>query len=465
MFKPTRFLISSAIVAFVCVSMFSATIVVAQSDKDTPVANGVDDSTEKDAKKKTRRSRKSVTKEDRSLLEVFESITISASDSTVRVQSGNTQIAVGTIVDENGLILTKASEMRGTLKCQLPNGDVLPAEIFGIDRENDLALLKIDAEGLSVAPLNPVDSSPERGAWLASPTDNKGALTVGVVGVAERRIPPSRPFIGIRMSDQPKSGGVKIDALVDGSPAKNSRLREGDVIVKLDDAPIKNTVALVEALGSYSPGTDIGLTVKRKDKEIVIKLTLADAQRTSRMDRSRTQNSMGSRLSSRGKDFPRAFQHDMALEAKHCGGPVVDLDGQIIGINIARSGRVSSLAIPIDVVIPVIDKLKSGEYSPVKVYAERIERSEEELSAMQVQLKSNKKDYAESKESVEDSDAKIEELERMKKEISDRIKEVYEDRNKLAKKKRVLRSKNSAVEKSIRGLQRKIELYKSGKRY
>ena len=464
MFKPTRFLISSAIVAFVCASLFSASIAVAQSDKDTPVANGADDSAEKDSRK-TPRSRKSVTKEDRSLIEVFESITISATDSTVKVQSGDSQIAVGTIVDENGLILTKASEMRGKLNCRLPNGDVLPAKVFGIDKENDLALLKIDAEGLSVAPLNPVGSSPERGMWLASPTDHNGALTVGVVGVAERKIPPSRAFIGISMDDMKDDGGVRIVSIVDGSPAKKSKLRVDDVIVKLDDAMIKNRQELVKVIGKYSPGTDISLTVKRKDKELIIKLTLADIQRTSRMDRSRTQNSMGSRLSSRGKDFPRAFQHDMALEAKHCGGPVVDLDGQIIGINIARSGRVSSLAIPVDVVVSVIEKLKSGEYSPVKVHAERIERSEEELSEMQVQLKSNKKEYEESEESVEDSDAKIEELERMKKEISDRIKEVYKDRNKLAKRKRVLRSKNSAAEKSIRALRQKIELYKSGKRY
>ena len=464
MIKPAKFIISSVFAAFVCASLICVATAAAQSDEKTR-ADSTELKKDEKASKKSRRSRKSLTKEDRSLLEIFESITNSASDSTVKIQNGNTQIAVGTIVGEDGLILTKASEMRGRLQCRLPNGDLKPAHVFGIDTENDLALLKIEAEGLAVAPLNAVESSPERGMWLASPTDHNGSLTVGVVGVAERKIPPSRAFIGILMENEKDDGGVKIVGLVDGSPAKSAKLRENDVILKLDDVAIKNQATLVKTIGSYSPGADVALTIKRKDKEMVVKLTLADAQRTSRMDRSRTQNNMGSRLSSRGKDFPRAFQHDMALEAKHCGGPVVDLDGQIIGINIARSGRVSSLAIPIDVVISVIDKLKTGDYSPVKVYAERIERSEEELSLKQTLLAANKKKYVESEKNVEDSDAKIEELERMKKEITQRIKEVYDERDKLAKTKRVLKSKNREVEKLIRKLEKKVNLYKAGKKY
>ena len=452
MLKPTRISIIAVFVTFVCASLFCAVAAVAQSD-------------DKSETRPRRRSPRSLSKADRSLLKVFEPITISASESTVKVQSGRRQIAVGTIVDANGLILTKASEMQGDLKCRLPNGDLKPAVVFGIDTENDLALLKIDAEGLAVAPLKEVATPLTRGMWLASPTDQNGSLTVGVVGVAERKIPSSPAFIGIRMMNVRKDGGVKIIEVINNSPASRAKLRKEDVIAKIDDIDIKDQASLRSALGTYSPGSDVSLTVKREDEDLVVRLTLADIQSTSPMNqRSRTQNRMGSRLSSRGKDFPRAFQTDMALEAKHCGGPVVDLDGQIVGINIARSGRVSSLAIPIDVVLKVIEQLKSGDYSPVKVYADRIESSEKAISNMETKLASGKKEYTESEKGYEDSKARLQELERMKKEIAERISEVYDERDELAKKKRVLKSKNSEFEKMIRTLERKLEAIRAGKK-
>ena len=453
MLKPTKFSVISALAVFVSASLFCAVAAVAQSD---------DDKTEK---KPRRRSAKSLSKEDRSLIKVFEPIAISASDSTVRIQSGRRQVAVGTIVDESGLILTKASEVQSNLKCRLPNGEVKPAVVFGIDQENDLALLKIDAEGLAVAPLNPVTSEITRGSWLVSPTDYDGELTVGVVGVAERKIPHSRAFIGIQMENVDKNGGVRIVVVVPDSPAQKAKLLEGDVVVKIDDVVIENRQSLQKAIGTRSPGSDVKITIKREDKEVVVPLTLADATQTSSMNsRSRTQNQMGSSLSTRGNDFPSAFQHDTALNAKHCGGPVLNLDGQIVGINIARSGRVSSLAIPVDIVLDVIEKLKTGDYGPTKVYAERIERSEETLEDYGTKLASGKKSFLESEKDYERNSAKLEELERMKKEIARRIQDVYDERDELAKKKRVLKSKNRELEIMIRTLTRTLKAIKLGTR-
>jgi serine protease Do len=451
--KRNNYSAVATLVAFFCVACLSVVTAMAQSDGQTK------------SDKKEKRTMRSLTKKDSGLISVFKSLANSASDSTVKVQSGRRQIAVGTIIDGSGLVLTKASEMRGELKCRLANGDLVSASVFGIDVENDLALLKIDADGLAEAPLQ-ITETPTQGMWLVSPTDQNGSLTVGVVGVNERRIPPSRAFIGIQMNNESDDGGVLITKIVDNSPAKKSKLRIDDVIVKIDSVEIKNREALVDSIGTYSPGSEIALTVKREDKELVIKLTLADAQQTSPMNsRSRTQNSMGSRLSPRGKDFPRAFQHDMALERNQCGGPVVNLDGQIVGINIARAGRVSSLAIPVDAVLSVIEKLKTGEYSPVNVYADRIKSSEKELEEMRSQLLANKAIVEESKEGYEAQSAKIEELERMKREISQRIKDVFAEREKLAKSKRVLASKNGEAERAIRKLERQLDALKAGKKY
>jgi serine protease Do len=54
----------------------------------------------------------------------------------------------------------------------------------------------------------------------------------------------------------------------------------------------------------------------------------------------------------------------MALKPSDCGGPVVDLDGRTIGINIARAGRVESYAIPAAAVRSMIADLESGKLAP-----------------------------------------------------------------------------------------------------
>ena len=305
--KRNNFTIAISLVTVFSAGLLCVASASAQSD-DTGKSSGSD-----------KRSINSRTKEDSALLSVFETLAISASESTVKVQNGRLQIAVGTIVDSSGLVLTKASEMRGDLKCRLPNGDLKPATVFGIDIENDLALLKIEAEGLAAAPLVPVES-PTRGMWLVSPTDQKGALTVGVVGVNERKIPPSRAFIGIRMTDL-EDGGVLIFGIVDDSPAQKAKLRPQDIIVKIDDQEIEDRATLVEALGTRTPGTSVTLTINRKEKgkekpkELKIKLILGDATAISPMNsRSRTQNSHGQQTQPPWQRLPSR------LSARHGSG-------------------------------------------------------------------------------------------------------------------------------------------------
>ena len=69
------------------------------------------------------------------------------------------------------------------------------------------------------------------------------------------------------------------------------------------------------------------------------------------------QNSLGGPLSERRAGFPLAIQHDSVLQPTDCGGPIVDLDGKAVGLNIARAGRVESYALPAAIVRESVDKL------------------------------------------------------------------------------------------------------------
>ena len=50
--------------------------------------------------------------------------------------------------------------------------------------------------------------------------------------------------------------------------------------------------------------------------------------------------------SGRRDGFSKVFSHDADLKPANCGGPIFDLDGNFVGLNIARNSRVRSYAIP-----------------------------------------------------------------------------------------------------------------------
>src|SRR5439155_21464335 len=107
------------------------------------------------------------------------------------------------------------------------------------------------------------------------------------------------------------------------------------------------------------------------------------------------QERMGSDLSNRRGGFPFILQHDTVLKPKDCGGPLVDLDGKVVGINIARAGRTESYAIPSEKVQALLEDLNSGKLAPpkeetpvvaAKVRAEEIKKLKTELAAKEKAL-------------------------------------------------------------------------------
>ena len=75
-------------------------------------------------------------------------------------------------------------------------------------------------------------------------------------------------------------------------------------------------------------------------------------------------NQMGNTLSRRRDGFDAVFQHDATIEPEQCGGPLVDLDGRLIGINIARAGRVESYALPLAEVVAALARLRASSPTP-----------------------------------------------------------------------------------------------------
>jgi serine protease Do len=62
-------------------------------------------------------------------------------------------------------------------------------------------------------------------------------------------------------------------------------------------------------------------------------------------------------LSPRRSGFPEVIVHDSVLAPEHCGGPIIDISGRIVGINIARAGRHATYAIPSTSVLELTRRL------------------------------------------------------------------------------------------------------------
>lgn len=58
------------------------------------------------------------------------------------------------------------------------------------------------------------------------------------------------------------------------SAAKAAGIKENDVVVKIDDTPIRSSAALIETIGRHRPGDKVMITVDRKGKEMTFPVVL-----------------------------------------------------------------------------------------------------------------------------------------------------------------------------------------------
>jgi serine protease Do len=68
--------------------------------------------------------------------------------------------------------------------------------------------------------------------------------------------------------------GAYISGFADKSSAKEAGIKEGDVVVKIDETPIRTSSGLIEYIGRHRPGDKVNILVNRKGKEVVIPVEL-----------------------------------------------------------------------------------------------------------------------------------------------------------------------------------------------
>lgn len=295
------------------------------------------------------------------VLRAFGPVTREAQRSTVRILSlterttdGNPrELALATVIDASGLAVSKASQLEGELICWMGEARVAKASVVATDPNSDLALLKIEAANLT--PVAWGKTVPRPGQWLASAAPTDVPIAVGVVSSALREVPSQPGALGVAVTDE--DAGPKVSEILPGSGAARAGIQKGDIILEVAGKNIADGRTLASSVGAYRPGTKLSLKLRRDEQVLSLEATLGRRPGDG-PSRIQFQNSLGGALSVRRDGFSSALQHDTVLRPEDCGGPVVDLTGKVVGVNIARAGRTESYLLPASLVETVVKSLR-----------------------------------------------------------------------------------------------------------
>ncbi|MFN6016012.1 MAG: PDZ domain-containing protein [Verrucomicrobiota bacterium] len=281
-----------------------------------------------------------------------------AAQSTVRVWSGKKRLAYGTVIGDGRQVLTKWSEVANAASSLVVDGsnrEAHDAKLIGVYEEEDLAILEINGEALR--PIAWSNDKPALGAFLVTPQPDGRSAAFGVVSVLERNLRETDlAFLGIVSDLEHKGQGVKVSDVQPNTGAAAAGLKEGDIVLMVKERPISGLMELKSALTGTKPGETVPLRVRTRGDEKTISVTLSKRPELPKIYNPRLEQMerMGGKISRIRDSFTQVLQSDMRPSPDQIGGPVVDLEGRVIGITVARADRTRSFIMPSAAVVKML---------------------------------------------------------------------------------------------------------------
>lgn len=266
-------------------------------------------------------------------------------EGVLKIADQRTTISLGTLVEDN-LVLTKASS--------LPTRQRLRGIDYR-DREYDLILVYQDpAFDLAVLEIGPNDLTPMQFQTDKTPELGEVLLCVNAPGqavVSARSAvgtpdsgDPESPFLGVEMSRfEENDRGVTIAGILPDGAAMAAGLRAGDLIVRVNGSEVGQS--LREALQLFRVGDRVQVAIERDGIEMTVPVQLR--RRPEYADGLPTP--FGNDIveaNERRTGFGPAIRHDALLGPRDVGAPLVDLQGRVIGLQIAHADRSTNWALP-----------------------------------------------------------------------------------------------------------------------
>jgi len=291
------------------------------------------------------------------ILRAFAPVSAGVRHSIVRFNVDGEIVALGAVIDTNGLAVTKASELKkGKLTCWLADDTEAAAERISTDEEDDVALVRVRAAGL--VPIEWAADDVKIGQWAITPGIAATPHAVGIISALPRRIRPQRAVLGIVFDIH--SSEPKVESVFSGLGAQKAGMQKGDLIVAVNNSSVSNRQQVVETVLEFRKGQTVKLRVQRAEEQFDLEIQLMSPVPGMFGGSSEPgSDRLEGRVSQRSEGFEQAIEHDTVLQPWLCGGPLVNLDGKAIGLNIARAGRVATYALPAKLVKRIIKNLQS----------------------------------------------------------------------------------------------------------
>ena len=275
-------------------------------------------------------------------------------DATIQLSSvPDSGRAIGTLITLADLkkksnktyIISKSSLLPGDVVAQLANGKIKQLRIMYRDGKKDLVLLEMNKKSRKAIVISPLPktsfSFSEMGKILISPDPaNEGEISV--LGTLDFDLPGlySAGYLGSGL--ELKDNRALISMVQENSPASKAGLKIGDEVLSVNKVAISNPEQFVKEIQKNKPKDIIHFVYKRNGAEYSTDIALANRPYI-------TSGHIAERFtdgkSDRRDGFKNAFVHDGKLKPAECGGPIFDIEGNFIGINMARYSRTSSIAV------------------------------------------------------------------------------------------------------------------------
>ncbi len=269
---------------------------------------------------------------------------------------GKQEQIMGTLIKsaKTTYIISKSSMIGADPVVRVANNKDIPAKVLYRDRNTDLVLL---------APVSKLKHGIALSSFMAD-TITKEQLGDFVISSQPTAEASQLSILGSTLFSLNKIAGmaylgaavaykapVAITIVQPGSPAGNAGLQIGDQMVSINDTAIIKPEDYGNQMMKYWAGDTVQFDILREGTKLSKQIILS-----SRPERPATHPAdiFPGGKSARRDGFNSVFAHGAKITPAQCGGPVIDQKGRLYGINIARFGRASTVAIPAKTILVFI---------------------------------------------------------------------------------------------------------------
>ena len=242
-----------------------------------------------------------------------------------------------TQITKNGILVSKSSLIKETaVRCKLKDGTFVRAEVIGRSDKNDLVFLHSE-EISSIQRLKM--GKTEIGDFVGLLNENNKVEQSGIVGVGVRNVAVRfAGMFGMEMD------GLRVNKVHGNSNSFMAGIKDGDELISINSNVFYTVEDYKLFMSNTCPSQYVDVKLRRNNEEVETTVLLGPFS-------PKQHPGYKVKVSGKKEGFAQAFTFDIAIKPQDCGAPLLNLNGEVVGISIARSTRTCAYAIPIKEVL------------------------------------------------------------------------------------------------------------------